>query len=234
MLDIQSQGDYSVVFHLEIADVINDLVNWLSDINPSRVVVCTDSNVVALYGDQVMKGLNSLWSTDLVVIPAGEENKSLSTLTNIINTIDSLKLDRNSVVIAFGGGVVGDISGLLASIVLRGISWIQVPTTLLSMVDSSVGGKTGINMPSGKNRIGTFYPPDFVVSSTDVLDTLDHVELLSGWGEVVKHLILGSKQIRRKFDTLLQKGTLSTLHHDPNFPIYRTDLPSQSANSRVR
>ena len=118
----------------------------------------------------------------------------------MIQELDAFPIDRKSVFVALGGGVVGDMTGFLASIFVRGVDWIQVPTTLLAMVDSSVGGKTGINLQSGKNRLGTFYPPNFVCSSPEYLRTLDKAQLESGLGEVFKHCLLDSFKMVQRFE----------------------------------
>lgn len=109
--------------------------------------------------------------------------------------LDRQPLDRRTLFVALGGGLVGDMTGFLASIFLRGVDWIQVPTTLLAMVDSSVGGKTGINLVSGKNRLGSFYAPNLVCSSPAFLYTLDPKEVQAGMGEVIKHAILDSREL---------------------------------------
>ena len=123
----------------------------------------------------------------LITIPGGDKTKNISHLNEIIETTLSFEIDRNSIIIAFGGGVVGDIAGFVSSIVLRGISYIQVPTTLLSQVDSSIGGKTGINSKMGKNLIGAFHQPLAVISDINILNSLPKREFYAGLAEVVKY-----------------------------------------------
>ncbi len=124
---------------------------------------------------------------DLLSFPHGEANKNLDTIAQLLSSSAQLGLDRKSMIIALGGGVTGDVAGFLASAYMRGIPFIQIPTTLLAQVDSSVGGKTGVDIPEGKNLVGTFYQPKAVYIDTDVLKTLPEEQFLSGMAEVIKH-----------------------------------------------
>jgi len=153
-----------------------------------QVVVVTDSNVNKHYGDALTKSLNfSKKSSQLISIHAGERSKSFRTIDKIVTQMLELGCDRNSVVLAFGGGVVGDIAGFVASVYKRGIPYLQIPTTLLAQVDSSIGGKTGVNHPLGKNMIGTFYQPKMVWTDLAVLQTLPKREIICGLGEIIKY-----------------------------------------------
>ena len=125
-----------------------------------------------------------------------ERSKSISSFKKIIDKLFELRFDRSDVLIAFGGGVVGDITGFSASTFLRGIKYIQIPTTLLAQVDSSVGGKTAINVPQGKNLVGAFYNPSLVLISTEFLNTLPESEYKSGLGEVIKYAFIGNKKLK--------------------------------------
>jgi shikimate kinase/3-dehydroquinate synthase len=131
----------------------------------------------------------------VVVIPAGEEYKNLETVFGLWKSFLENGLDRKSTVIALGGGVIGDLSGFAASTYMRGIAWVGVPTTLLSMVDASLGGKTGFDLPEGKNLIGSFYPPKLVLADPSLLLTLPEVELISGMAEVVKHGVISDPEL---------------------------------------
>lgn len=156
--------------------------------------IITDTNVAPLYLPTVKNSLDALsFKTHEIIIPDGEQNKELSSIEKIYTHLFSLDLDRNSPVIALGGGVVGDIAGFVASTFLRGLPFIQIPTTLLAQVDSSVGGKTGVNLPGGKNIVGTFYQPSIVIIDPDVLKTLDPRELRAGMSEVIKYGIISTK-----------------------------------------
>ena len=151
-----------------------------------KVMVVTDERVHSIYGHRIEGLTKALKSPSTVVVPQGEGSKSFSRLEDLCRKMAGAGLDRGSLVVALGGGVVGDLAGLAASIYLRGVSVIQVPTTLLSMVDSSTGGKTGINLPEGKNQVGTFHQPQAVYANTDVLSTLESRDWYSGMAEIVK------------------------------------------------
>ena len=156
------------------------------------VAVITDTNVEPLYYAQ----LESLLTGKTVckfVIPAGEENKNAENYISLVNALAKAGLSRKSTVIGLGGGVVGDMSAFVASTYMRGVSYIAIPTTLLSMVDSSVGGKTGIDLDSGKNLLGTFFQPDTVYINLDFLNTLPEREVKSGLGEIMKYAFIDSR-----------------------------------------
>jgi shikimate kinase / 3-dehydroquinate synthase len=158
------------------------------------VAVVADSNVGPLYGEKVLESLNRLgFKTLLITIRAGERYKTLKTVSSLWHGFLGAGLDRNSAVVALGGGVTGDLSGFAAAMFLRGIPWVGVPTSVLAMVDSSIGGKTGCDLPEGKNLIGAFHFPSLVLSDPDTLATLPEVEVRSGLGEVVKHGIVGDR-----------------------------------------
>jgi 3-dehydroquinate synthase len=153
-----------------------------------RCWVVTDETVAPLYLDTVMGSLRDAGlASQSIVLPAGEGTKTFATLESIVNTVLDGTPERNSTLIALGGGVIGDITGFSASVILRGINFVQIPTTLLAQVDSSVGGKTGLNTRHGKNLAGAFYQPKLVIADTGVLDTLPRRELLAGYAEVVKY-----------------------------------------------
>lgn len=153
-----------------------------------RLAVLTDSNVDALYGEKIMSHLRaSGYYACKYVIPAGEASKSAENLLAFLNFMAGEQLTRSDAVVAFGGGVVGDLAGLSASLYLRGVKYIQVPTTLLAAVDSSVGGKTAIDIPAGKNLVGSFYQPSLVCCDTALMDTLPQNIYRDGCAEVIKY-----------------------------------------------
>ncbi len=153
-----------------------------------RVFVVTDANVAELHLARLERALKVAGlDYEAIVLPAGERTKDFHHLESLVERLIDMKIERGSTLIAFGGGVVGDITGFAASVLLRGIDFVQVPTTLLAQVDSSVGGKTGINSRHGKNLIGRFHQPRLVLADTDVLSTLPRRELLAGYAEVVKY-----------------------------------------------
>ncbi|WP_455270360.1 3-dehydroquinate synthase [Rhizobium herbae] len=153
-----------------------------------RMAVITDEHVAPLYLEPLMASLKAKGITAVsLVLPAGEKTKSFEHLIPVCETILGARIERNDAVIALGGGVIGDLTGFAAGIARRGSRFIQIPTSLLAQVDSSVGGKTGINSPHGKNLIGVFHQPDLVLADTDVLDTLSPREFKAGYAEVAKY-----------------------------------------------
>ena len=153
-----------------------------------RVTIVSDETVAPLYGERLAASFNNAGiATTQVTVPAGESSKEFASFGRLMNELLDRRPDRKSTLVALGGGVVGDLTGFAASVLLRGVDFIQVPTTLLAQVDSSVGGKTGINTRHGKNLVGTFYQPRLVLADTGVLDTLPRRELLAGYAEVAKY-----------------------------------------------
>src|SRR5881398_3979296 len=154
----------------------------------SRYVVITDSHVAKLYGKQVMARFHDAkLQVELLEFPAGEWNKTRETWARLSDRMLAAQIGRDSAVIALGCGVVGDVAGFVAATYLRGIPCVQVPTTLLAMIDSSIGGKTGVDVPAGKNLLGAFHQPRLVVADLDVLRTLPAPQLAAGIAEAVKH-----------------------------------------------
>jgi 3-dehydroquinate synthase len=153
-----------------------------------KVMIVSDETVAPLYGARLAASFDKAGvKASTVTVPAGESSKEFSAFGKLMNDLLDQRLDRKTTLVALGGGVVGDLTGFAASVLLRGVDFIQVPTTLLAQVDSSVGGKTGINTRHGKNLVGTFYQPRLVLADTDVLDTLPRRELLAGYAEVAKY-----------------------------------------------
>ncbi len=160
-----------------------------------RVAVITDENVAALHLDSLRHGLAAEGiAMEALVLPPGEGTKSWPQLTRCVEWLLEQKIERKDVLLAFGGGVIGDLAGFAAAILRRGVRFVQLPTSLLAQVDSSVGGKTGINSPHGKNLVGAFHQPSLVLADTAVLGTLTARDFLAGYGEVVKYGLLGDHQ----------------------------------------
>lgn len=155
-------------------------------IKSKQVLIVTNETVAPLYLDKVRQNLRSN-QVETVILPDGEQYKTMDTLNRIFDKLLAAKFSRNATLIALGGGVIGDMGGFAAACYQRGIAFLQIPTTLLAQVDSSVGGKTGVNHPLGKNMIGAFYQPQCVLADTDVLDTLDDRQLAAGLAEVIKY-----------------------------------------------
>lgn len=169
-----------------------------------RVVVITDENVAPLHLPALVGSLAKAGIVHSnIVLPAGESSKSFATLEHVLNLLLKEKPERKTTLIALGGGVIGDLVGFAASILLRGVPFIQIPTTLLSQVDSSVGGKTGINTRYGKNLIGSFYQPKMVLADTGVLSTLPLRQRRAGYAEIVKYGLINDPEF---FSWLEQNG----------------------------
>ena len=157
-----------------------------------RCAVVTDETVAALHGEALRAGLAAGGvEASFVTVPPGEATKSWPHLQHVVGALLDAQVERGDAIVAFGGGVIGDLAGFAAAVLRRGVRFVQVPTTLLAQVDSSVGGKTGINAPQGKNLIGAFHQPSLVLADVDVLGTLEPRELLAGYGEVAKYGLLG-------------------------------------------
>jgi 3-dehydroquinate synthase len=170
----------------------------------AKVAIVTDSNVAPLHAQRLTEALQSLGiASSTLTLPPGEATKSWLHLSETTDFLLTEKVERRDVVIALGGGVIGDLVGFAAAILRRGVRFIQIPTSLLAQVDSSVGGKTGINAAQGKNLIGAFHQPSLVLADIDVLDTLAPRDFLAGYGEVVKYGLLGNAPF---FEWLEQNG----------------------------
>ncbi len=182
---------YSIITGENHLGKLRDLIN--NKLNPDKSIIITDENVYNLYKnkfhDQLIKSSKNF---ELIIIPSGEKSKSQKVRDELENQIIDYKPSRNTLIVAIGGGVVGDISGFLASIILRGIRYVQVPTTIIAQVDSSIGGKTGINTRHSKNLIGTFHQPSLVFIDFNFLNTLPEEEYMNGVAEILKSLLIGS------------------------------------------
>ena len=155
------------------------------------LALVSDDNVARIYGGRALQSLEAAgYTARLAVIPAGEQHKTIDTVNQLWEAFLAGGLERSSTVIALGGGVAGDLAGFAAATYLRGIPWVAVPTTLLAMVDASLGGKTGADLPQGKNLIGAFHPPSLVLADPEVLSSLAEEELRNGLAEVVKHGVI--------------------------------------------
>lgn len=171
-----------------------ELLGSLGYQSEQKVCIITDSNVEKLYAQTVKTLLETRFHTVLIhSFTAGEENKNLSTVEDVYKELIVHHFDRNDFLIALGGGVVGDLTGFTAATYLRGIDFIQVPTTLLSQVDSSIGGKTGVDFLQYKNMVGAFYQPKLVYMNLSVLKTLPQKQIISGLGEIIKHGLIKDK-----------------------------------------
>ncbi|MBS0557882.1 MAG: 3-dehydroquinate synthase [Proteobacteria bacterium] len=184
---------------------------WRNAITGKHALVVSDENVAPLYLQRVTAGLRdatlSTW-----ILPAGEAHKTLDSAAKIFAALAQLGASRDATLIALGGGVVGDLAGFAAACWMRGIAFVQMPTTLLAMVDSSVGGKTGVDLPQGKNLVGAFHQPRAVIADTDTLASLPDRELRAGLAEVVKYGALGDAD----FFDWLEVNAAALLARDPD------------------
>ena len=188
------------------ADLLKDLGNELLSVlkEPCKVAIISDSNVWPLYGKTARSALDVAgFSVVSFIFPAGESSKNADTYLKILNFLAENQITRTDAVVALGGGVTGDMTGFAAATFLRGIRYVQVPTTLLAMVDSSVGGKTAIDLPAGKNLVGAFYQPSLVLCDIDTLNTLPETVFCDGCAEVIKYGVLYDREL---FDHLSAKG----------------------------
>ena len=168
------------------SDLLGQTELYRRHIKSRQVIVVTNETIAPLYLPKVLKSLHG-YDTQQVILPDGEQFKTLDVVGKVFDQLLTSKFGRNATLIALGGGVIGDMGGFAAACYQRGIPFLQIPTTLLAQVDSSVGGKTGVNHPLGKNMIGAFYQPQCVIADADVLDTLDDRQLSAGLAEVIKY-----------------------------------------------
>lgn len=202
-LPIQYNG--CTCYTIELKNSFDDFFDSLVTLGlqSKRLCVVTDSNVNTLYAEEFVQQLKQ-WGCQNVskfVIPAGEENKTLDIIMELYEHLILRQFDRSDVLIALGGGVTGDMTGYAAATYLRGIRFIQVPTTLLAMVDSGIGGKTGVDFKGYKNMVGAFHQPSLVYVNLHVLRTLDKRQIAAGMGEIIKHGLIRNKEY---FDWLVQ------------------------------
>lgn len=197
-IHVEASRNYDIHIGRGILSQIGGFIRPL--LGDCRLVVLTDSNVDTLYGDKIITYLTDAgYVADKFVIPAGEASKCAENLLDFLNFLAEGQITRSDSIIAFGGGVVGDLAGLAASLYLRGVKYVQIPTTLLAAVDSSVGGKTAIDIPAGKNLVGAFYQPVLVCCDTALMDTLSPEIYRDGCAEVVKYGVILDKAL---YDTL--------------------------------
>ncbi|MGN0075720.1 MAG: 3-dehydroquinate synthase [Parafannyhessea sp.] len=185
---------YDVVVGQGVIDEVGELTRKACG-GPAACVI-SDSNVAPLYANAVAESLQAAgYRTTLQVFPAGEQHKRLSTLSDLLEGLAQSELSRDDVVVAVGGGVTGDMGGLAGALYLRGCKVVQVPTSLLAMVDSSVGGKTAVDLEAGKNLAGAFFQPSLVVADVDCLDTLTPALFTDSCGEVIKHGVIRDAEL---------------------------------------
>ena len=213
-VDLANRG-YDVIIQAGLLDRVGEHLLPLA--KSANAVVVTNTVVHRLYGSRLTRSLQSAgFRTSVICLPDGERTKSLRWVSAILNELVRRRYERKTVLLALGGGVVGDLAGFAAAVYLRGIPFVQVPTTLVAQVDSSIGGKTGVNHPLGKNLIGSFYQPQLVLSDPDVLQTLPAREYRAGLAEVIKYGVIADARFFKFLETEM-RGILnfdhSAVHH---------------------
>jgi len=189
------------------SNILNALGSYIKEFSKSRqIAIITSEPIYALYGEILKKALNESFNVFTFLVPDGEKAKSHEQTFELYTGLLKSRFERGGLILAFGGGVVGDLAGFIAATYLRGVELVQVPTTLLAQVDSSIGGKVGINHPLGKNLIGAFKQPLFVFSDINVLQTLEQEELRCGLGEVIKYGFIGNMEFFEYLELNLKKA----------------------------
>lgn len=192
-IEVSASKKYQVLISEGFLDSSGELISGL--VKGKTAVIVSDDNVFPLYGGRVKASLEkSGFLVKSFVFPHGEKSKSMAVYTELLEFMLAQRLTRSDFLVALGGGVVGDLTGFAAATYQRGIGFIQIPTTLLAMVDSSVGGKTAVNLENGKNQVGAFYQPSLVICDPSVLSTLPKDEFLCGCAEVIKYAVLFSEE----------------------------------------
>src|SRR5437588_11136758 len=198
----------------------------------NRCAIIADETSVRLFGDRISKSFTAEnFSPHLVRIPAGEKSKSLTQVERICDELIEAGLDRSSFVVGLGGGVIGDISGFVAAIFQRGIPHVQIPTTLLAMVDSSIGGKTAVNLETGKNLIGAIHHPALIIADIETLESLPARELRQGYAEIIKHAIIRDAECFRNLSARAKTPVRLGLEgsRDENFKVTHRDPSTPKA-----
>lgn len=221
-------GKYPVLVELGSLDVLGE--QFLRRGLKGPIGIVTNRKVNDLYGDRIRTCLQSAgYTTRTILMPDGERYKNLATVEQIINALLKQKMERGSTVVALGGGVTGDVTGFVSSVLFRGVRWVQVPTTLLAQVDASVGGKTGVNHELGKNIIGAFHQPELVVIDPEVNLTLDPRDRLSGYVEMLKMAFI----LDPSFLDVLTKYRIQILNGDDMNILGRAISRSVALKARV-
>ncbi len=214
--------------------ILNNIGNKLIELgikNTRKILIISNKEIAKLFGKKLLDNLFiNNFSAEIFIIKAGEAYKNINTLSEIYNAAFNFGLERGSLMIALGGGIVGDITGLAAATWLRGIDYIQIPTTLLSMVDSSVGGKTAVNHPKGKNLIGAFYQPKAVYIDTNALKTLPLREFQAGMAEVIKYGLIKDKEF---FEFLEAKTNIEQINNLENNYLIEIIMKSVQTKSHI-
>lgn len=201
---------YDIMIERGILDRCGELIKNVC--KGKRCCIVSDDNVAPIYAERVLDSMkNAGYEVSLCIFPHGEKNKHIGIVTEILTTLADNSLTRSDFVIALGGGVTGDLAGFAASIYLRGIAFVQIPTTLLAQIDSSVGGKTGCDLPAGKNLVGAFHHPSAVIIDPDILSTLPDKFMRDGMGELIKYGAIRSAEIFEMLESNPPFGSIDEL-----------------------
>src|SRR5712675_3048573 len=201
------QVKYEIKIGAGLLSLLGPEVRVVLGADSARIALISNPTVFALYGQQALQSLKtSKFKTVHWLMPEGEQNKTLNSWEQALAFLSESGLERGDAVVALGGGVVGDLAGFAAASYLRGIAFVQVPTTLLAQIDASVGGKTGVNLTTGKNLVGAFHQPRLVIIDTLTLATLPGREVTSGWCEAVKQGAVGSRKLFSQTRRLLTRS----------------------------
>ena len=197
-ITLSASKTYDIIIGEGILEEAGSIIR--KTVGGQSAVIVSDDNVAKLYGEQLVDTLTkNNYKIFEYIFPNGESSKKSENFISILNYLAEKNIGRTDVVVALGGGVTGDLAGFVAACYMRGIRFVQIPTTLLAAVDSSVGGKTGINLSNGKNLVGAFYQPDSVICDIDMLSTLDETTLSDGYAEIIKYGIIADSKL---FDSL--------------------------------
>ncbi len=204
IINVKTGSPYEIYIECGLLSRSGELIREIS--KAQKAVIVTDSRVDGLYSDTVLKSLSeSGFETAKFVFPEGEASKSHSTLIELYGFLCDKGVTRSDIIVALGGGVVGDLTGFAAATYLRGVPFVQIPTTLLAQIDSSVGGKTAVDLDCGKNLVGAFYQPKRVIIDPDVLNTLTDKIFSDGMAEAIKYGVICDAKL---FDTIINKGDI--------------------------
>ncbi len=196
-VDVNASTKYSVHIGKGLLKASGEMISKV--ISPCKAAIISDDTVLPLYGKAVRESLEKCgFSVVEYAFPNGEESKNISTFAKILEFLASSKLSRTDIVVALGGGVVGDMAGFCAATYLRGIRFVQIPTTILAACDSSVGGKTAVDLEAGKNLAGAFHQPSIVICDTDTFETLDKRQISCGYAEIIKYGVICDEKLFEK------------------------------------
>lgn len=227
-LNLTQSKQYTINIGVDLFNLTKqDWKNWLQD---NKIAIVTNNKLALLYGNKLKEKLTFFgFDVHLITVEDGEVSKNLMVVSEILDELMQLNFNRKSTLIALGGGVIGDLTGFVASIFMRGMNLIQIPTSLLSMVDSSVGGKTGVNHRLGKNMIGSFYQPHSVLIDPVFLDSLEKREYLSGFAEIIKYALI----MDAPFFTWLKQNANALLQRDKDCLTYAITTSCRSKTKVV-